>query len=64
MEEAYSFYGEGGNNSNGISGGDNKPTRDIDQLVKDIKISISEVKNYLTKFSILELLYALDYPNV
>ncbi|MDB4846546.1 type I restriction endonuclease subunit R [Candidatus Pelagibacter sp.] len=48
LEEAYSFYGEGGNNSNGISGGDNKPTRDIDKLVIELRDSIKDVKQHLS----------------
>ena len=48
LEQAYSIYGEGNNNqTTGNFGGSEKPTRDIEQLSNEIKISIMDVKKFL-----------------
>ncbi len=51
LELAYSIYGEGSNSQNGGSDPTEKPTKDIKQLVNEIRNSILELKELLTKLS-------------
>lgn len=55
LEQAYSIYGEGSKSTSGSSGGSEKPTKDIEQLVSEIKNSIIDVKKLLS-----ELAFSLD----
>ncbi len=55
LEQAYSIYGEGSNSQPGGSDNTEKPTRDIEQLVLEIKNSIADLKKLL-----LDLSFDLD----
>ncbi len=55
LEQAYSIYGEGSNSQPGGSDNIEKPTRNIEQLVFEIKNSIAELKKLL-----LDLSFNLD----
>ena len=55
LEEAYSVYGEG---SSGTSKEGEKPTKNIDELVYELKNSITEIKEYLLRLEFnIEKLY-------
>ena len=51
LEQAYSIYGEGSNSQSGGSDGSEKPTRNIEQLVFEIKNSIKDLKKLLSDLS-------------
>lgn len=51
LEQAYSIYGEGSNSQPGGSDNTEKPTRDIEQLVFEIRNSIDELKKLLSDLS-------------
>ena len=51
LEYAYSIYGEGSNNQSGGSSSPEKPTKDIEQLVQEIKFSILDIKKLLSNLS-------------
>jgi type I restriction enzyme R subunit len=55
LEEAYSVYGEGG----GKSGG-NSPTKTVEELAKELEVSIDEICAYLEElgFDLLDLIIA------
>ncbi|MDP3587647.1 MAG: type I restriction endonuclease subunit R [Sulfuricurvum sp.] len=60
LKNAYGVYGESGKGKGSTGGGDDTPTKTMDELARELEVSIDEITIYLKelKFDVLKLLEA------